>query len=52
MPVELLSLRRHFGEGHSGWGWGSVDFLLITSLHLDPCLAYKRWIGCEEGFHH
>ena len=52
MPVGLLPLHRHCGEGHSIWGWGAVHCGLIPPPHPDSCLLNKRQIGYEEGLHH
>ena len=42
--VDLDPFLRHFGDGHSGWGWGAVHCVLIQSLHPDPCLK-KRGVS-------
>ena len=51
MAVELSPFRRHFGEGHSGWGWWAVHYGFISSPQPDPCLLNKVHIRRKERFY-
>ena len=51
MPVLIFPFSCHFGEGHSGWGWGAGYCNIIPSQHPDPCLLNNRRVEYEEGLH-
>ena len=51
VPVQLYPLRRHTVDGHSGWGRGVVNGVLVPSPHPYPQLYDHRQIGSDEGLH-
>ena len=51
VPVQIETLRRHVGDGNSGWEWGTVHGVLVPTSYPDPCLSDQRQIGCDEGLH-
>ena len=51
VPLQLYLIHCNVVYGNYGWGRGSVNGVLIQSLHPDPHLSDQRRIGIEEGLH-